>query len=264
MAIAIPPSRASSGSLLRALQSLPLPNMDRALAWYGVASAIARTLRPRKRFVVRWPSSGSTGRDVIAITAGIAVLAVGAYALRRYYVSRQDDELSGDSTRRMKASLAIRAAPRALYDLVANPERLASVLESVESVTRTDQRTSRWSVKPSSGAAIEFEVEIVDDAPGSLIAWRTTPQSQAGHHGVITFESGDQSHGTIIHVEIDQDAEAGGGALRRFFGESAESQLRKELKRLKQFVETGELATTRGQPAGDRSLIGSSLTRGET
>ncbi|HEY5807293.1 MAG TPA: SRPBCC family protein, partial [Povalibacter sp.] len=192
-----------------------------------------------------------------------AALALGAYAVRRYYASREEEALAGDSMRRMTASLAIQTAPRALYDLVANPERLASVLESVESVTRSDQGTSRWTVRSATGAAIQFEVEIVDDAPGSLIAWRTTPESQAGHHGVITFESGDKSHGTIVHVEIEQDMEEG-GVLRRFFGASAESQLRKELKRLKQFVETGELATTRGQATGGRSLIGSALTRGET
>jgi hypothetical protein len=37
-----------------------------------------------------------------------------------------------------------------------------------------------------------------------------------------------------------------------------------DLRRLKQLIETGEVATTRGQPSGTRSLVGRAFSRGES
>ena len=41
-----------------------------------------------------------------------------------------------------------------------------------------------------------------------------------------------------------------GVAIAKMFGEEPEQQLRSDLRRLKQILETGEIATTDGQPAG--------------
>jgi uncharacterized membrane protein len=47
-----------------------------------------------------------------------------------------------------------------------------------------------------------------------------------------------------------------GAALVRLLGHDPQSRIREDLRRFKQVMETGEIPTTRGQPAGRRTLLG--------
>jgi hypothetical protein len=42
-----------------------------------------------------------------------------------------------------------------------------------------------------------------------------------------------------------------GAAIAKLFGEEPESQIKEDLRRLKQMLEAGEIASTEGQPAGE-------------
>jgi uncharacterized membrane protein len=236
------------------VKSLPLNKWDRALAWFGVANAVVDALRPRRsglRRLSKWSTTRSLSRDALAVTAGVAAVALIGYAVRRHYLSRQLEE----APLRIKASTSIQIAPRALYDMLVNPERLISVLDFAESVTIADPGTFRWGIRQSSGEVVPVTIEIVDDAPGSLLAWRTTAESAFPHHGTVALQPVDQGRATLVEVELEDDS-AGGEAG---WEGSTESTIRKELTRLKQFLETGEVATTRGQPVGRRSVLGQAL-----
>lgn len=244
----------SGMSALQAVKSLPLNKVDRALAWFGVANAVVDVLRKRRRGLSRlgnWSTSRSRGRDALAVTAGVAAVALIGYAVRKHYVSRQLEE----APLRIKASTSIQIAPRALYDMLVSPERLISVLDFAESVTPAEAGTFRWGIRQSSGEVVPVTIEIVDDAPGALLAWRTTAESALPHHGTVALQPVDQGRATLVEVELEDDSATGEGGWRG----STESTIRKELKRLKQFLETGEIATTRGQPVGRRSVLGRTL-----
>jgi uncharacterized membrane protein len=70
--------------------------------------------------------------------------------------------------------------------------------------------------------------------------------------GSVHFRELPHDRGTEVRVVLKYDPPAGkaGAALARLFGSSPESQVREDLRRLKQFMETGEVATTAGQPRG--------------
>ncbi len=246
-------------SAVQALRNLPIRNVDRALAWLGVANAVIGALKPRRKLIDRWSSSRSGTRDVVAVAAGVAAVALIAYAARRHYLSQRGGEPLSVVDRRTRASLAFQVSPRELYDTVTHPERVASIFDSVESATVVSAGHWRWLLRGSAGSLVPMDIEVVDDAPGSLIAWRTAGTPFA-HHGVIAFQPLDQGKGTLLEVEIEHDA----GEFGTHAAKTTESTLRQELKRLKQFLETGEVATTSGQPVGGRSLMGSVLTRGES
>jgi len=50
-----------------------------------------------------------------------------------------------------------------------------------------------------------------------------------------------------------------GAAVARLFGEEPNQQIQEELRHFKQLMETGELASTRGQAHGKRSVLGQAL-----
>jgi len=47
-----------------------------------------------------------------------------------------------------------------------------------------------------------------------------------------------------------------GAQIAKLFGEEPRVQIADDLRHLKQLMETGEVATTIGQPSGKRSVIG--------
>jgi uncharacterized membrane protein len=197
-----------------------------------------------------------------AATAVMGVMAVDVYAAGRH---TRNGLAEGGEEVPVKASLAINSPAQKLYDFWRDFENLPRFMERLQSVTRKDETTSHWVAKaPVGGMSIEWDSEIVEDQPGSHIAWRTLPGSQVRHQGSVLFEPAG-THGCIVHVEMQYAAPGGklGAIAARILGEDPELQIRRDLRALKQFIETGEVATTRGQPSGARSLLGRTLTRRE-
>jgi uncharacterized membrane protein len=125
-------------------------------------------------------------------------------------------------------------------------------------VSEVNERVSHWIAKAPAGVSVEWDAEIVDDQPERSIGWRTLPGSQVKHEGMVSFEPAAGGRGTIVRVDMLYVPPAGkvGVWIARMFGEEPALQVADDLRRLKQLLETGEVATTLGQPAGKRSLFG--------
>lgn len=130
-----------------------------------------------------------------------------------------------------------------------NFPRFMPQLESVD--VREDGR-SHWVAKGPAGRRIEWDAEIVDEQPGSLIAWRSLPGADVSSSGRVRFERAPADRGTVIRVELDYELPGGraGEAIAKLFGVSPGKQTEIALLRVKQLLETGEVARTEGQPAG--------------
>jgi uncharacterized membrane protein len=70
----------------------------------------------------------------------------------------------------------------------------------------------------------------------------------------VHFSDAADGRGTVVRARIVYSAPGGKTAqeISRFFGESADQQLRDDLRRFKQVMEAGESPTTKGQPHGQR------------
>lgn len=197
-----------------------------------------------------------------AATAVMGVMAVDVYAAGR---QARDGLGEGGEDVPVKASIAINSPAQKLYDFWRDFENLPRFMDRLQSVTHKDENTSHWVAKaPVGSLSVEWDSEVLDDQPGSLIAWRTLPGSQVRHQGSVRFEPAG-THGCIVHVEMQYAAPGGklAALAAKIFGEDPELQIRRDLRALKQFIETGEVATTRGQPSGARSFLGRTLTRRE-
>jgi uncharacterized membrane protein len=201
-------------------------------------------------------------RLALAALSVLGVAAVDAYAARRH---SSTERAAATEPVPVSVSIAINSTPEKLYAFWQDVENLPQFMRHLESVTRTGERTSRWAAKAPGGGVVEWDSEIVEERPNELIAWRTLPGSDVEHRGRVSFEPLGEDRGSVVHVELVYDAPGGrvGATIARLGGEEPDLQIRRDLRGLKQLLETGEVASTRGQPAGRRSLLGKALTRSE-
>jgi uncharacterized membrane protein len=102
---------------------------------------------------------------------------------------------------------------------------------------------------------VEWDAEITEERANELIAWRCLEGSDVQHAGSIRFSAAPQGRGTFVTVQMEYRPPAGalGAAVGALFGEDPSQTVKWDLRRFKQLMETGEIITTEGQPAGRMS-----------
>jgi uncharacterized membrane protein len=155
-------------------------------------------------------------------------------------------------------AITINSSPDTLYRFWRDLTNLSRFMRHIDEVRMTGERTSHWVAKAPGGTHVEWDAEIVEDEASSRIAWRTLPGSSVEHEGVVSFEPAPAGRGTIVRVSMSYVPPAGkiGLQVAKVFGEEPAAQIDSDLRRMKQLIETGEIATIDGQSSGRRSLLG--------
>jgi uncharacterized membrane protein len=151
-------------------------------------------------------------------------------------------------------SVTIKAEPRAVYDYWRRLENLPRFMKHLERVEEFDGTRSHWVARAPLGMEVEWDAEITDDTPGERIAWSSTQGSQIWNAGEVTFEPAPGDRGTEVHVRLQYAPPGGqvGAAIARLLGEEPKNQIKGDLRRLKQVIETGEVIVSEAV-AGGRS-----------
>jgi uncharacterized membrane protein len=131
-------------------------------------------------------------------------------------------------------------------------ENLPTFMQHLVSVTATGDGRSRWVAKAPAGTTVEWTAEITEDRAGSLITWHSLAGSDIANQGSVRFEDAPADRGTEVRVELSYDAPAGsaGAVIAKLFGEEPGQQLRDDLRRFKQVMETGEIVRSDGSLEG--------------
>ena len=134
-------------------------------------------------------------------------------------------------------------------------ENLPTFMAHLEEVRATGDRTSHWSAGAPFGKNVEWDAEIVEEAPGEKIAWRSTGKADVPNAGSVRFVPAPDGVSTEVHVVLEYDIPGGtvGKAVAKYFGEEPHQQLDDDLRRLKQVLETGEVVRSDGAPWGKRA-----------
>jgi len=129
---------------------------------------------------------------------------------------------------------------------------LPQFMAHVQSVTAAGEKRSHWVVKAPAGQTVEWDADLVEERAPELIVWRTREGSDIRHEGSVRFVHAPADRGTEVHVDLRYDAPAGqvGAAIASLFGEEPTQQLRDDLRRLKQVMETGEVVRSDGSLEG--------------
>lgn len=161
-----------------------------------------------------------------------------------------------DAGIRVEKAITILATPEELYRFWRNFENLPRIMYHLEAVTVTDAMHSHWVAKAPAGTTVAWDAEIINEEDDSLIAWRSVENADVSNAGSVHFEP-TNGRGTVVRVNLKYDPPAGklGAAVAKLFGENPEQSIGDDLRRLKQLMETGEIATIEGQTSGDPKKI---------
>jgi len=144
---------------------------------------------------------------------------------------------------RITKSIIVNRSPEEVYRFWHDFENLAKFMKNVESVRVTGDKRSHWRVKSPAGKTVEWDAEIVEDRPNSLIAWRSLWNSEVENSGSVRFESAPGGRGTFVRVELEYVPPLGmiGAEIAKLLGKAPGRQVEEDLRRFKQLMETGEI-----------------------
>jgi uncharacterized membrane protein len=135
--------------------------------------------------------------------------------------------------------------PRAeLYAFWRNFANLPTFMDNVERIDVVSDAQSHWVVKAPAGKTVEWDAIITADKEGELIAWTSADGADVANSGRIEFgDAGER--GTVVSAIIAYDPPAGmiGKVVAKMFQREPAIQARRDLRRFKQLMETGEVAT---------------------
>lgn len=141
-------------------------------------------------------------------------------------------------------AVTINRPAQELYDFWRNPVNLVQVMDNIESIEPIDANRSRWTVKAPAGGAVSWESVITKDVPGSEITWQSAEDADVANSGRIEFREAGQ-RGTVVRATIAYEPPGGkiGQMIAKLFQREPRLQARRDLHRLKQLMEAGEIAT---------------------
>lgn len=131
---------------------------------------------------------------------------------------------------------------------------LVGIMENIERIDHVEARRTHWVVKGPAGKTVEWDSIVTDDEPGRLIAWRSVEGADVKNSGRVEFFDAAPGRGTMVRATIAYDPPAGmiGQWIAKLFQREPNLQVRRDLRRLKQFLETGEV-TSSASPSGRKS-----------
>ena len=141
-------------------------------------------------------------------------------------------------------SVTINRPADELYRYFRDFSNLPSFMENVAQIEVRDDRLSHWVVKAPAGKTVEWDARVTQDEPGRLIGWTSEEGADVPNSGRVEFRDAG-ARGTVVTATILYDPPAGavGKLVAKLFQREPAIQARRDLRRFKQLMETGEVAT---------------------
>lgn len=203
---------------------------------------------------------GTATGGAAALAAGAGLVALGAVAMMRAGTAPRDsgarDSAPGRTSRRTwfgdyvveGRSVTINRPRHELYAFWRDFTNLARFMGDVEKVT-TDGEVSTWTVSAPAGRSVTLRTRVVSDREDEQIAWRSCEGSDVDTEGKVSFRDAPAGRGTVVEATIAYIPPGGeaGRLAAKLFQKEPRVQGRRELKRFKMFMETGEVSTARNR-----------------
>jgi uncharacterized membrane protein len=210
----------------------------------------------------------SSGLDQRTVLTGAAVLGLGAlagFAAYSYFGPSQSqaarhsreprltDDAPGRTAKQASfgsykvtgRSVTIDRPREEIYAFWRDFSNLPKFMENIEDAREIEPGISFWKIRAPLGQSVSVKSRIVNDRPGEQIAWRSTEDSQIETEGKAMFRDAPGGRGTIVTAIVAYKPPMGllGQTVAKLFQAEPSVQARRDLKRLKMLLETGEIAT---------------------
>jgi uncharacterized membrane protein len=159
---------------------------------------------------------------------------------------------------KIEKSVTINKSPEELYSFWRNFGNLPRFMNHLESVNEIGDKRSHWVAKAPAGMTVEWDAEIINEEKNELIAWRSLEGAGVPNAGSVRFEAAPANRGCVVRVSLSYEPPGGalGSKIAKLFGEEPGQQIEEDLRRFKQLMETGEIASTGVQPSGRAAALG--------
>jgi len=202
---------------------------------------------------------GATGHcavyDALGISTGDAEAVLDKH---RDDVTSRAATVNARKAVKVERSVTIARSRHELYAFWRDFTNLPQFMEHLESVRVDSPMRSHWTAKAPAGSSVEWEAEIVNDVPDEIIAWKSVGNADVANAGAVNFSDAPGDRGTIVKVTLDYEPPGGkvGAFIARLFGEDPDRQVREDLRKFKQLMETGAV-TTSARRREDSAYVGS-------
>lgn len=148
--------------------------------------------------------------------------------------------------------------PRAeLYAFWRTFSNLPAFMDNLERIDVHDDKTTHWVVRAPAGTLVEWDARITEEREGEYIAWTSLDGADVKNSGRVDFRDATGGRGTAVTATIIYDPPVGavGKLVAKLFQREPAIQARRDLRRFKQLMETGEIATaafTRDQALAEK------------
>jgi uncharacterized membrane protein len=150
-------------------------------------------------------------------------------------------QLGGSAGIHVEEAITVNRPIGEVYRFWRNFENLPKFMTHLESVAMREEGISHWVARGPAGIPVEWDARIINEIDNKLIGWQSLDGSTVSTAGSVNFrESG---RGTTVRVHLQYNPPAGklGAAVAWLFGEEPHVQIREELHRFKELMETGEI-----------------------
>ena len=179
----------------------------------------------------------------VSLSAGVALNS-------RYLPPPQDK----DGKIWVRTSALVQADAQKLYQMWRDIETAPTWQEQIKRVSVTGERTSHW-VMQADDNTIEWDSEILADEPGKRIAWHSIG-GESDNAGEVIFEPASGERGTLVTVLQEFRAGKMASLWETITGRNPKQSVIENLRHFKALAETGEIPRIKGQPHGERGVIG--------
>lgn len=151
-------------------------------------------------------------------------------------------QLGGPRGVRVEESVTINRPVTEVYRFWRNFENLPRFMEHLESVAAREAGISHWVARGPAGLNVEWDARIINEVDNKVIGWQSLEGSTISTAGSVNFDETDRGTRVTVHLQYNPPAGKLGAAVAWLFGEEPSMQIREDLQRFKQLIETGTIA----------------------
>ena len=145
--------------------------------------------------------------------------------------SRDDDSID--------ASVTIRAPVEQVFRFYQDFENLPRFLGDVIAIESIDPKTSRWTIQGPLGIRAHWTITVTEERRNELICYETVTSARLKTYWEIHFASSSVPGETVVREVMNPPLGRLGRAALALIGKFPVEEVRSNLRRLKELIETG-------------------------
>lgn len=197
-------------------------------------------------------ADGSRLGPAIGIIAGVAVLdALAAIRLERTQARRWQQAPEGRPAPhavQVERVTTVNRPIEEVYRFWRSFENFPRFMRHLTSVENLGEGRTRWRASGPGGVPVQWDAQTTDERDNERIAWRSLEGATVDNRGSVEFRRAPGARGTEVRVRLEYRPPAGalGRGVAWLVGKDPEQQVHEDLHRVKQLLETGEVALSDG------------------